>query len=157
MMSEPEIQTDKLPDRLSDLIELALDDLAWVIERPDQYEIKMSVWHRKSKISGLCQVCLAGSVLARTLGVRADYEESFFDNLSTRTQDKLHALNEVRMGNVGVALSRMTQGASSSLIGAIQLKAIRSESTPFVEYNTDPTEWHAWMNSAVDLLRAHDL
>lgn len=55
----------KLPDKLSDLIELALSDLAKV-ERSKRYAVDMKFFHRPK--GGTCHVCFAGAVMAKTLG-----------------------------------------------------------------------------------------
>ncbi len=55
----------KLPNKASDLIDLALHDLE-LCERNSKYKINMQNWH-KLKDDNLCHVCLAGSVIAQTL------------------------------------------------------------------------------------------
>ena len=51
---------------LSAVIRVALDDLARVESDP-RYKVNMTQWHRP--IAGVCHVCLAGAIMAETLGV----------------------------------------------------------------------------------------
>ena len=63
------MKTDTLPDKLSDLLEIALDDLE-LVEADPHYAVNMNQWHNISSVNGICHVCLAGAVMAGTL--RAD-------------------------------------------------------------------------------------
>ena len=57
------------PQKLSDLLELAIAD-ACELERYD-YKPTWTTWHRRNPGDGRCMVCLAGAVIARTLGCAA--------------------------------------------------------------------------------------
>ncbi len=103
-----------LPDKPSELIRVALADLEKCEKDPD-YEIFMGVWH-SPKPAGYCEVCLAGAVIAKTLG--SDKGESIapYDyyppsetsaKLSSDTSDKLSALDKFRTGNIWDGLSCM--------------------------------------------------
>lgn len=97
--------TTHLPGKLSALIRVALADLK-LCEKDDHYEIWMSDWHSPSTRTGKCEVCLAGSVMAQTLGTpRSKYTApSYFSNShSTYVQNKLYALNCLRTGEVATA------------------------------------------------------
>ncbi len=56
----------ELPDKPSELVELAIKDLMLCHEDP-RYEIEYGVWHRTYSNSKQCYVCFAGSVIAQTL------------------------------------------------------------------------------------------
>ena len=58
-----------LPEKMSDLLELAISDLK-KCENDPKYEIGMRYWHTFT--NPVCLVCLAGSVLAKTLEVPRD-------------------------------------------------------------------------------------
>lgn len=91
-----------LPDKLSDLIRLALCDLKEV-ERDPRYAVDMAVWHLSHPITGRCAVCLAGSVMAKTLGVppaRGVSPAWFFE----RVRARLEALDAVRTDDLQYAL-----------------------------------------------------
>lgn len=59
----------ELPSKLSDLLALALNDLK-AVEADPNYTVDMKNWHRPDK--DVCAVCLAGAVMAKSLGVARD-------------------------------------------------------------------------------------
>lgn len=81
-----------LPKKLSDLIEVALADLD-ACESDERYEINMHVWH---DVKGdKCSVCLAGAVMAKTLGsVKSTWPQKFPPDI----EDDLELLDRLRMG-----------------------------------------------------------
>ena len=92
-----------LPDKLSELIELAIHDLQ-AVEKDRRYVVNMCYWHMP--MDGVCEVCLAGAVMAGTLGVSPlslvdDPCAEFTESVSR----KLLALEAVRKGMVIDALS----------------------------------------------------
>lgn len=94
----------KLPKKLSALILLAVEDLKRV-ERSKRYLVNMNVFH-DSFGGGKCSVCFAGAVIAGTLG--KDPAGHFYpDDFSEDVADRLFALDFLRMGDVGSALSRL--------------------------------------------------
>ena len=95
----------ELPDKPSELIRLALEDLRKA-EADPRYTVNMNVWHEEQldgEARRTCSVCLAGAVMAGTL------EKSPFDVLEPencgRHQSKLKALNQFRMGELHAGLS----------------------------------------------------
>ena len=97
--------TDTLPDTLSDLLTVALDDLAKV-EADPRYAVAMKDWHRPYS-TGRCNVCLAGAVMAKSLGcpiARIDPYE-----LGQQIKTKLHVLNSLRQGFVGYACEELSE------------------------------------------------
>ena len=98
----------ELPEKLSDLIILALGDLEKA-EKSDEYIVDMIHWHNPlganpTSVRQTCQVCLAGSLMAMTLGAPKDRHLTPSDFLSQEVQNKLLALNFARMGLVNGAL-----------------------------------------------------
>ncbi len=89
-----------LPDKPSELIRLALKDLE-ACERSPNYFVDMDTWHKP--LFGQCAVCLAGAVMARTLGINRDADVSPPD-LGAATDDRLSALDALRLGEIGEAL-----------------------------------------------------
>lgn len=60
-----------LPDKISELIRVALYDLEQC-ERDDRYRIEMMDWHVPDEVGvedPVCEVCLAGAVMAKRLGI----------------------------------------------------------------------------------------
>ena len=92
--------TATLPDKPSELIRVALADLRKVEAMPETYRVDMNRWHHP--MGGKCSVCLAGSVIAQTLGedpaIDTDHDEIDVD--AEGLGDKLSALNDFRMGDV---------------------------------------------------------
>lgn len=94
-----------LPNKLSDLLVIALADLK-ACEEDDNYTIYMRDWHKPNDI-GQCEVCMAGAVMAKTLGTAKDVRHEPFQDLFTPNRPKLMAINDVRLGCIGSALSIM--------------------------------------------------
>lgn len=59
---------NKLPDKKSDLLILALEDY-FKIKNDLRYCIDMTDWHIGTSYRTLCTVCLAGAVMAKSLQV----------------------------------------------------------------------------------------
>ena len=115
-----------LPNKLSALIFLAIEDLERAERSPD-HVIQMSTWCRKD-IIGKCHVCLAGSVMAFSLGgpFNIGYDAPLWD---TPDGKKMFDLNSVRSGDVEDAFDYLTD---------CQHEIVWLEED-IVEYHTDPT------------------
>lgn len=99
------MKTRKLPNKMSELILLALRDLK-KIEKLKSYEVDMREWHTAPEDtygeSTKCQVCFAGSVISRTLKMPKNktVDMSMFSN---KMSNKFYALDSLRQGYVGSA------------------------------------------------------
>ena len=62
------IDKTTLPDKLTDLLELALSDLKKVADSP-KYYIHMERYYNGSR-TGPCMVCFAGAVMAKSLNAK---------------------------------------------------------------------------------------
>lgn len=94
-----------LPRKPSELIRLALSDLA-KCEADPRYMIEMGTWHEpKGKV---CHVCLAGSVMAQTMGTFSDSGTSPCWHAHEETQ--LIALDSLRTGDVSLAFDDLNLG-----------------------------------------------
>jgi hypothetical protein len=144
---------NRLPDKLSDLIELAVADCRKV-EADPRYELNMNAWH-----SGLddrhsrCAVCMAGAVMAQTLGV--PYEHTSIPEFcgigtSMVVEDRLYALDAVRLGNVATALAYLDEPADdvAELAGALIAEKF--------DVNAGRAPWDAYL-AAARVLRSADL
>lgn len=88
----------KLPDKPSELIRVAMGDLR-KIEQDKRYRVRMEEWHSGiTEDHGRCTVCLAGSVMAKTLDapIADDLDPSAFDD--SHTMVRLRALDDFRNG-----------------------------------------------------------
>ena len=90
---------NKLPDKPSELILVALHDLE-LCENDENYKIEMYSWHDPQL--SRCAVCFAGAVMAKSLD--ADVSDRLTPGGYCRDDQeirhKLLALNEFRKGNV---------------------------------------------------------
>lgn len=98
-----------LPNRLSDLIEVAVADCKKVAA-DKRYRFNMRKWHYAmpaAKGMRVCSVCMAGAVMAKSLGApfRAELGPGSF-----LESDALLSIDDVRTGSVGLAIAR--QGIS---------------------------------------------
>lgn len=91
----------KLPRKPSELIELALADLI-KCERSPRYVIEMSDFHYPR--DGVCEVCLAGAVMAQHLEVPQD-EIGDPDGYGERVHGIIWSLDQFRLGDVAGAFS----------------------------------------------------
>jgi hypothetical protein len=102
------IKKIRLPRTPSKLIRLALHDFR-KIEKDKRYKIDMGNWHSPGLIGEgrhtrqVCQVCLAGSVMARRGGCRPKEEFSVW-RMHDTNWDALDALDSFRTGHVAEAL-----------------------------------------------------
>lgn len=88
-----------LPDLPSALIRFALADLA-LVEADPRYFVEMGDWHYPS--AGTCEVCLAGAVMAKSLGTSPDTPHHPFD-FEDPLANKLRALNFFHTGDLQAA------------------------------------------------------
>ena len=126
--------TDILPDKLSDLLELALNDLEKT-EKDSNYEIWMGGWHIPSYDRVKCNVCLAGAVMAQTL----EYPLSY--NATDVYDPKFLALNQVRQGYVTMALWNL---------GHID---VESWNVHIIRYSVNPIQFKQTLRDLVPHLR----
>ena len=94
--------TKTLPDKPSDLAELALRDMRKAIKSP-RYHIHMGGWHIPNET---CAVCAAGAVMAFTLG--ASHDEHILPGcFSYLIKHKLLAIDCLRLGDVDRAFREL--------------------------------------------------
>lgn len=87
----------KLPEKPSELIFTALRDLRACEEDP-LYTINMGLWHSSRESSdGVCAVCLAGSVMAKSLDAQTTHQAVPVD-FGHINRQKLRALDDLRLG-----------------------------------------------------------
>jgi hypothetical protein len=142
--TKPEEVQIKLPSIPSELIRLAIADLE-KIEKNPKYAIYMGDWHAVDSYTGKCEVCLAGSVMACTLGVSPNIDSDaceFGDDVSA----KLYALNDFRTGQIGAAFWSMGIEIPDGL-----------EDQDIVSYDSDPKEFKRQMLAMADMLESKGL
>lgn len=87
-----------LPRLPSALIRLGINDLE-LVEVDPKYMVSMSNWHKPK--GGMCYVCIAGAVMAKTMGV----EPEIWENPAGFKEDygALVAIDCLRIGRVNQA------------------------------------------------------
>ena len=104
------MKPDILPNKLTDLLTLALNDLEKCYKDP-KFLIDYGQWYTPRGKDRPCFVCLAGSVMAKTLKIKSDKEltpESLHPELSGKTIAKLQAIDCFRKGLVSKAMLTLT-------------------------------------------------
>ena len=132
----------ELPDKPSELILLALNDLK-KCEADPGYEIGMDEWHQPLYYN-VCEVCFAGAVMAKTLGAEkriSKVPECYKDK---NNNNKLRALNYFRIGNVRDGMVLM--GLDFPII-----------EWGVADYRHDPKEFHKDMEALAAYLKRHGL
>lgn len=116
--------SDALPETMAGLLQCAIDD-ARKLDRADYYP-NYNQWHESLPILGipLCQVCLAGSVIAGTL--RIPYSDSCTPaSFDSQTNNLLHAINDMRSSCWEYAFIRIYERSPSYSLKA-KMKRIPS-------------------------------
>lgn len=93
-----------LPDKLSALIRVAVADMRKV-QADERYTLDAWEWHTATNEPGdapLCAVCMAGAVIAGTLGTNPEHSASP-DDFAAPISRKLEALDSVRCGELACA------------------------------------------------------
>lgn len=98
-MKKEIVENMKLPDKSSKLLLLALRDLE-LIERDPNYKVNMGVFHDSVfKTGSKCSVCLAGSVIAKTLKCPKEFGANITpDAYPFHIWGKLYLLDNMRQG-----------------------------------------------------------
>ncbi len=134
----------KLAKKPSNFIRQALEDLE-VIEKKEGYAINMSTFHDPT--DNICEVCLAGAVMANTLG--CDPKKSLDpENFTKKIEDKLNALDCFRMGSIEIALD---------LLGKSIPKGYSTDSVTITTYRHSPEQFKEDMHALADGLQGMGL
>ncbi len=120
----------ELPNTLHALLDVTLEDFA-KCEADPRYVIGMDVWHMGGN---LCEVCLAGSRMAQSLGASLG---SFLSPSSFTLDEcrRLRALDWLRCGSVGMALV-----AAEGVVLSLDTKR-HALDRDVAEYDEDPGQW----------------
>ena len=128
------VTEDVLPDKLSELLNVALKDLK-KCERSKKYEVYMMAWHLPNSDKGTCMVCLAGSVMAKEFKLSPSECAAWSDIKDDKVKSKIVALSDIAFG---VSVNRTVRLAKDNV------------KAPFVEYRKDSKKWWKYMR---ELLR----
>lgn len=145
----------KLPDIMSDLIRAAIDDLE-LVEADSRYVVEMGAWHSPMRALGgtVCNVCLAGAVLAKTFSIDQDkYVSGGYMN-SLEEGKKLLALNALRQANIGAAGFFMEKLIPGNLKFNILDPSLGDSIAQYIE---DPALFKQQMLDLADILEVEGL
>jgi hypothetical protein len=93
----------KLPDKPSELVDVALRDIEACMQDP-HYSWAPQSWHRPTGTGATCLVCLAGAVMSQTLQVPLDVRCDPSSFHAPGVADKLLALDALRTGRLATFL-----------------------------------------------------
>ena len=141
------MSTTILPTTPSELIRAALADLH-ACEHDDRYVVDMGWWHEPvyNYDYETCAVCLAGAVMAQTLGLPDDLDIDD-DDLEQygRVGDRLRALDCFRRGRIKEGLDMVGYDDADKLSEEWQQYA------SVAKYDkSNPDKFHVHMNSLAD-------
>ncbi len=151
----------RLPEKLSDLVFVALADLEKV-EANEQYIIDMSIWHRPrdfdsdnpSGFETKCIVCLAGSVMSMSLDAELE-DELDLDDFEPFEEKRLQALDELRSNMI---CETVTTVYGFDKVKDAQAKLIEVQyEDDFAEYSEDPERFKAWMRKIGQAFKEYGL
>jgi len=161
----------KLPDKMSELLTIAMLDLEKAENTP-RYTIDMSAWHEPN---GHCRVCLAGSVMAMRLGVEDTVSATPGSMADADTRRKLSAINSLRCGDIRSAYSVMNKSLplqfqklvdeKNNLLAPMRfvpgVDSWGDENTDFLDRMSDSKsrreEWKLYMADMIGILEAEGL
>ncbi len=139
-----------LPDKPSALLRLALDDLK-LVEGDDRYCVAMLTWHQP--FDGICHVCLAGAVLAKTCEIdpRERPVLSYFGDSIHR---QLYAINDFRRGEITHGLGSISDEMSRKYV---EYYGLSSGRIIVADYHTNRERFLADMESLISRFEVIDL
>ncbi len=142
----------KLPTKLSELLLLAVADAKKCEAMPETYVLEMLDWHLPEQIddrlTGKCAVCMAGAVIAQTLGADPSKELMPCDY---EYNSALCAIDEMRCASFSNAADSIGQDLSASQLAACD--AARALVRPAM-MSTGRAEWHVYEHAAAILAEA---
>lgn len=151
-----------LPNKLSALLRLAVAD-AQKCEADPRYKLDMSQWHEPwEEDDGVCSVCMAGAVMAQTLGAPIDesygpydFERHGSDYTPIRLSEKFEHIDSMRRGNLRSEIRNgFAWGVSTENMDALQAFDNLISSANYDARGRAP--WRFYLNGA-DLLEAAGL
>lgn len=130
------------PSKYWQLLELALADFDEIVKDPN-YVIDMLTYH-KGKPNTKCHICLAGSVMARTL--------------HCDKRDNVSPLALPKWGPALCDISNMALGAEPRFFPEEHREKFLEFQIPIqnTPYATDPAHWRAHMDKVVQWLKERD-
>ena len=155
-----------LPNKPSELVELAILDLKAIEQNPN-YLIAMDSWHVGSYRDHpnierpRCLVCLAGAVMAQSLGIETTMTVKPWDPIfhsDVTLEGKLAALDSFRNGNIYHGITLMCPEFDDYHSAHALLEKMGMSANIFVpEYEEDREEFYQGMEKVIKILKEHAL
>ncbi len=141
---------NKLPNKPSELLEVAMHDLS-LVERSSKYKVDMWSWHKPTG-AGYCEVCMAGAVMAKTLHVDSKVYKTA-SSFDARTDRKLWFISKASVtGFTGEAdMISEVRAAFHLCIGRETVVKIRK--VAILKYSTSPRAFKARVRKIIRLLK----
>lgn len=131
------VTEDVLPDKLSELLEVALTDLK-KCERSTKYRVSMLHWHTPVPEGNACWVCLAGSVMAKEFKLSPKDFATFAHVTNEGVQNKITLLSNL-------ALRTYSDSADNdSLISRVAAETVKER---YVSYRQNSKAWWRYMRA----------
>ncbi len=140
---------EDLPDKPSELIDLALDDVLRLETTPG-YRINMETYHDLNMADDLCHVCLGGAVLTNFM----DRDERHRLDGGGRLQDKIRALDKFRKGRIELGLDIMGVAHPKGLPLDAEIALYPHADHP---YQGKLSRFHTDLRALASTLRAHGI
>lgn len=147
------MKAKKLPDKLSKLLQVAMEDLE-LCENDPRYVIDMRDWHNPN---GQCAVCLAGSVMAKSLGEDPNDPYVSINNYNSELQNKMLALNNIRCGEFALAFNNLDHDFTATTLPDDYVDFTGVYSSLAHLSRNDRPEWKLHMQSIIGILEAEGL
>lgn len=134
------------PNKISELLQLALDDLRVAEQTPNKFTVDMNSWVQS--IHDACKVCLAGAVMVITLKDEIDgyrFPGLFPFDFSNGWESALTALDYIRQGSLHTAYHILDRSMPDGLPDVLNV----------VNYDISSTEWRENMEEIQAMLEAY--
>jgi hypothetical protein len=154
--SSPKAKRKPLPRTLWGLLKIACED-AQRLELNPRYRLNMGEWHNP-RSALVCEVCMAGAVMARTLGESPERSATpgTFDE---PTADRLYAINLLRGGvanDAYRALHGLESGAAIPCKARPALQRVEKLITAHYSAGSGRAPWFVYAR-AVEILKGAGL
>lgn len=114
----------------SEVIFMALDDLAAVEKNKKLFKVDMGTYHDFREETKKCHVCLAGALLVNRLDFDPkNDDEFFFRDIPDAVKDRLYALDEFRCGHIREGLDLMGVAHPPYLVEEIYIPPYPTDAT----------------------------
>lgn len=150
-----------LPNKLSDLLELAVRDAQACESQPEKFYLRMGDWMRLSRSRpGVCEICMAGAIMVNTMGLQPTEDDPRIEPGGVDKM-KLWAVDSMRSGDFRTAYAEFHElgdmrFAIPDAIGATldACEALVGADRDDGEVTLGRASWETYLDCASDLREA---